>query len=1027
MSIEDTLKRLGLQDYLALFRENHIDLALAAGLSDADLKEIGIASLGHRRKLLAAFGDTPSSEALVERRDVVILFVDLVESTALIRSADPEEAYFLIDAYLNLIDTTVRSSGGTVERHLGDAVMAVFGAPQSQGDEALRAVDFAHRVHELVADLGAQKGVSLKVRVGVAYGHVIVRSAPGEDVSVVGPSVNLAARLSSVAKAGETLLSGHVTKACGTAIVVGPKKKHELKGFDDPVESRLLLGFSHAAHSVFVGRDAELSSFKAALGSCRETRRGSFEVLRGEAGMGKSSLLAQWLNTAAAEGFATHLAQIQSFGAAQTRDVRAAIVTDLMTRAYVEEHHRLWLFPTTKSDNVMLTASSPDLLERNRRRAFEALVQSAAMKMPLVLAFEDAHWADSDMLGLIAECCALAENLPLIVIATTRIEGDRMDSDWMSRIGDVPVTQSTLQPLGIEECQTFATSIAGQAFDAAEAIERSSGHPLYLEQLLRHGQEDSTSRLPHTIHTIIQARIDLLALADRRVARAASVLGQTFELSAIRSLIEDPGYDPQSLVDRHILRRNGQDLSFHHALIRDCIYETVLREERELFHRCAADWYSDKNLARRADHLAQINAPEAALAYFDAAKRAAQDWQYADAARLACNGRASTQEDGLRAKLLDTEAEALFQQNQPEDAIRAYREIQTLPNVDAVLLLKAMIGEITALRLVDRVDAARDLIARAEEIAEHGGHERELSHLKYLRGALLFPTGEFQASLQAHDEALKYARRVNDPERIADALSGRGDALYAQGRMASAREVFDNCLNVCADHGLVRVKAQNLFMRGTVRIYALDWNGALEDALASAELANAIGNARAEVVSRLTASWVYAWTGQLQSAMRQARDGLAVAADAGAIRFKPFLSEALGHALYLDGNHRAAVDCLETAVTDMRSAHAQRFIGPWVLGSLALAIGPGARQAALLEEAETLLASGAIGHNHFQFRRLAIDAAIAAQNPQAARSQAQMLEAFTESDPTPWSDHEIARARRFAADAPLRAVPAGPL
>lgn len=1020
MSVKAILTRLGLSEYVALFETHHVDEGLVADLTDADLKEIGVTSLGHRRKILSAFSNVETQAAMIERRNVVIIFVDLVAFTTLIRSSEPEDAYALSQAFLNLVDKTVTEMGGTVERHVGDAVMAVFGAPTARGDEALRAVNFAYRIHMLVGELGQRRGVELKIRVGVAYGNVITRSAPGEDLSVVGTSVNLAARLSSEAEPGHTLISTDVREACGHVILVGPPNRHQLKGFDAPVESRELLGFSSGASSEFFGRREEIAAFDEVLRSAQASGTGQLIVLRGEAGIGKSALLSEWLARANADGFQTHSVQVHSFGVGQTRLVRADIVSALLERADVSDEDRPWLnvgqsVGLGSADTAIIAAASPELQARNRARAFAALLGAATANEALILAFEDAHWADGDMIELLAECCRQAHKLPLIVVATTRIEGCLLDDAWMERIAPTPCRSYQLGPLQVAECQKMASAVVGADRDMSDAIERSSGHPLYLEQLLRHKQEDKGSRLPNSIHTIIQARIDLLDMTDRHAARAAAVLGHSVDLDALRHVLGDPGYNPHALLERRILRDEPRGLAFHHALIRDCLYESILREDRAAFHRAAADWYESSNLALRADHLAKISAAEAARAYLAAAEQLLSNWQNAEAVRLARAGLGETQSVDLICRLRLILAEALFQQNHTKEAIEEYSRAQSMDGISPVYRLKAMIGEITALRLVDRVSEAEERIETAMAIALAGQHRLELSHLQYLHGALLFPTGDFEASLAAHGEALALAEEVGNIERKADALSGRGDALYAQGRMAEAASVFDACLALCEDHGLLKIKAQNLFMRGTVRIYALDWDGALTDALESAELARNVGNARAEVVSRLTASWVFCWTGRLNEAINQAEIGLKVADDAGASRFVPFLSEALGHALYCQGDREMAVSVLTKAVQDMRAVKADRFIGPWVLGSAALAVGPGKEQDALLSEAETLLQAGAIGHNHFQFRRLAIDAAISAGNREAAAEQARMLSAFTAGDPTPWSNAEIARATAFAS------------
>lgn len=1022
MAVARILNAAGLAEYRKLFEANHIDDFMFAKLSDSDLKDIGIKSLGHRRLILAAIAESDQQKSVVERRDVVILFVDLVGSTELIQSLEAEEAYDLMTDFLNVIRTTVSAAGGTVERHLGDAIMAIFGAPIARGDEALRAAGVACALHKEITDLGIDRTVNLSIRIGLAYGNAIVRTSETEEISVVGPSVNLAARLSTSAQAGETLISDHINQSCGDNLELGSIRTLSLKGFEKSVSAWPLIGVTKTPRNQTFGRESEVRFFETVLADLRASKHGRMVILRGEAGIGKSCMLDRWLDQAVADGVQTFIAQVHDFGGTPARTIATALIDRLWPNVELERTHALWLNAICGSQlsteaSILVDSVSPEIRVKSEAQALTALLKGYTESTPLVIAFEDTHWADGHVQDLIGLCCEVSKSVPLVVVATTRIEGDVLEVDIRSHSSGSDIWTIDLGPLNEDECRLVAESILGRKASVDDVIATSRGHPLYLEQLLRHGLEDRGNSLPHSIHSIVQARIDLLHVKDRRAARAAAILGQSIPLDALRTLLDDPKYSPNALLERRILQNTATGLQFHHALIHQSVYSSILREEREQFHRIAADWFQEKDLARTADHLAQNKDSRAAATYLSAAQLAAQSGNHAEAARISKLGRISASNTDDSAKLILQEANATFELNRPIEAITLYQEAEANAGSSVALQLEAQIGQVIAMRLVDQVDKAGSILARAEAKARAAEFTEFLSQILYLRGSLLFPTGDYTASLASHNEAYELAEIKGTPERLANALSGKGDAFYAQGRMQAARAAFDGCLQICERHNLNRIKAANLFMRGTVRIYALDWEGALSDAHASADLAETVGNVRAEVVSRLTAAWVLAWTGREKAAIEEAKRGVSVAKAAGAKRFEPFLNETLGHAHFLAGNREQAIGHLEAALQGVFDVGAERFIGPWVMGSLALALGPGFRQNALHRDAETLLMSGAVGHNHLQFRRLAIDAAIEASDPASARDHAEKLAKYSAAEPSPWSINEIERANAFVESA----------
>ncbi len=271
--------------------------------------------------------------------------------------------------------------------------------------------------------------------------------------------------------------------------------------------------------------------------------------------------------------------------------------------------------------------------------------------------------------------------------------------------------------------------------------------------------------------------------------------------------------------------------------------------------------------------------------------------------------------------------------------------------------LPAVIGLATALNLLEQMEAEEALLDEAIDAALAAGVEDGLAELYYLKGNIYFPRGDFARSRQLHVEAQRHAHSKDTEAR---ALSGIGDSYYAQGRFVTAHRVFRVCLDVCEQHGLADIEASNRFMLGTVRLYLNQTEGALEDALASAELGRRVGNRRAEIVSRLTAGWALMSMGQAGQARRQVEQGLALAQQIGAARFEPFLNESMVRVLLHEGRHGEAHELALQAWQMVLRHKLEKFIGPWILATLAL-VEPdaSARAGALEQDADWLRAPGA--------------------------------------------------------------------
>ncbi|SPB15786.1 ATP synthase subunit beta [Caballeronia novacaledonica] len=1049
MDVAAWLRSLGMERYEAVFAQNAIDGGVLRSLTADDLKDLGIASVGHRRKMLDALAELRArpahedaaanpNEANGERRQVTVLFADLCGFTKMSREADPEEIVAVLDRYFEKVDRIVEQHGGYVDKHVGDSIMAVFGAPVSHGNDVERAVRAALAITEAMPALSRMLDRPVSVHIGIAGGEVVASgmgSAAHRKYTVTGDTVNLASRLTDAAGPSEILVSEAVRRPLAGRIECAERGALAVKGFAEPVSAWCIVGLRRSAPGrPFIGRIGELRQFRAMLHACLDTRIGRAVLLRGEAGIGKTRLLDEFRREAHDAGFLCHGGLVLDFGAATGRGAIQSIVRGLLSLddsadaqsgveqaigdGLIDRGDALFLqdlvdVPMSLDDRTIYAAMDNAMRIDGRRNVLTRLVERASRRQPRLLSVEDIHWSDGSTLKDIAGLSATVAACPAVLVLTARPSDPAFDETWRAA-GGAPLSLVDLSPLSADEAHVMAASFPGAAADlAARCIARAAGNPLFLEQLLGNAEESDETGVPGTVRSLVQARLDRLDAVDKTVLQAASVLGQLFEKDAVEHLVDGAGAAMEPLLTSLLLRRQGAGFIFHHALIRDAVYDGLLKSRRRELHRRAAQWYDGRDPLLRAEHLDRAADSAAARAYCDAARSQAKAHRHESALRLVERGLQLAGGGSDRVALECLRGDVLHDAGDMPSALAAFEAALEVAESDAQRC-PAWIGRATVKRVTDDLDGAwADLHLAADAAAAHG-FQREAARIHFLRGNLCFPRGDIDGCVREHERSLALAREADDPEQEAAALGGLGDAEYMRGRMISAHDAYSRCIALCKRHGFGRIEVANLPMRAITAWFAGNTNTGLDTALASAAAAEKVRHLRALAVAHHAAwhclrdlgEWDRAWE-HVDPALQCARE----------LKSKRFEGEALAlraESHRIAGRRREALEDIAEALSISRET-GMTYLGASYLGTLARATDDMNIFEDALAEGEALLAAGAVSHNHFLFRRDAIEACIERSRWDEAAHHATAFEDYARREPSLFTGFYVARARALAS------------
>jgi class 3 adenylate cyclase/predicted ATPase len=651
--IAQWLEEIGLSEYAQRFAENGIDISVIRHLTEQDLKDMGVL-LGHRRKMLASIGDltdatmaTPSALAMTdlpavdgaERRQLTVMFCDLVGSTALSAKLDPEDLRGIIGAYHRCCADLVERNGGFVAKYMGDGVLAYFGYPQAHEHDAERSVQAGLALVEALPKLATAAGSPLSMRVGIATGLVVVGdligSGEAQERGIVGETPNLAARLQGIAEPNTVVIADGTRNLLGNLFELKDLGARDLKGIPEPARAWAALRVSSvgsrfdALHTggltALVGREEEFELLLRRW-SRAKTGQGQVVLLSGEAGIGKSRLTAALLEGIAAEPHT----RLRYFCSPQHADSALYPIIGQMERAAGLSHDDKPQMKLDKLDSVLAQTSTSvqdaallaemlslpndgrypalDLAPQQRRqRTLEALTSQLAglaSRQPVLMILEDVHWTDPTSLEAFDRSVDQIKKLRVLLIVTFRPE---FNTPW---VGQSHVTSLTLNRLGERESAAIIARVAGNkklpADVTAEIMERTDGIPLFVEEMTKavlEAKDEGAARrtvaaipvpalaVPASLHASLMARLDRLGPA-KEVAQIGAAIGREFSHALLALVARETKAELRLTLDRLIqaglLFRQGipphASYLFKHALVQDAAYGMLLREPRRALH-----------------------------------------------------------------------------------------------------------------------------------------------------------------------------------------------------------------------------------------------------------------------------------------------------------------------------------------------------------------------------------------------------------------------------------------------------------
>jgi class 3 adenylate cyclase/tetratricopeptide (TPR) repeat protein len=863
----------------------------------------------------------------MERKLATVLFVDLVDSTRLVAGADPEVVRQRVNSYFDHVSRCIVAHGGTVEKFAGDAVMAAFGVPLAHEDDAERALRAALKIVPAVEELG------FSVRIGVESGEVVVED--GDSTFATGEAVNLAARLQQSAPAGTILIGPGVRRLANGRVVAEAAEPVRVGGGVEPLESWKLVSIMSQTERAltrapFVGREIELQLLSNTFSRAVRDRRAHLVTVFGEPGIGKSRLVYEFMESieraTILRGRSLPFGEGVTYWALAEMVKQSAGIADDDPIGDAFEKLRACCESDAIADLLAAAAGLIGASEREHKReellwAARAWAEELARMQPLVLVFEDIHWAEEPLLHVIEHLARTVRDAPLLVVCVTRPELLELRPSWGG--GNLRASAVELAPLTTDESEQLADELQPVSLPPAQralVLEKAEGNPLFLEETVRMLAEHGPGHtIPDTIQALIAARIDALPPEQKQVLQRASVIGRVFWQGAVADLA--PELDVDGLLDSLLMRELvvGEDRStiagerafrFKHILIAEVAYSGLSKAARADLHQSFARWLHD----RTGDELTEIRAhhlDRAVLLRTELQGRAPDDLLHSAATALEGAGRRALTREAFRT------ARSLL-----------LRSAELEPN-----LRRRFLAAHAAWRLLDMNTVTEEMNVVAAE-AEAAGERR-------LQGRALTALGEMALLQRANaDEAQRLIDKAGEVLSDDDDVDVRFDVYEAAGKIAAwrgdlaevdriGREALD-FLRAAGRKDLEAIVIQAVAQNAIITLDVPEAESLVHHAT---ELARQSGSVRARAAALGTQAWLSEIQGHFDDAERNYRQLIELYEDIGNVAGVGSAQMYLGRLLGTSDRREEAESILRDSVRTLKRVgdrghlcEAQRFL-----------------------------------------------------------------------------------------------------
>jgi predicted ATPase/class 3 adenylate cyclase len=936
--IAEWLASIGLEEYAQRFAENAIDLSVVRDLTEQDLKDLGVL-LGHRRKMLRAIAElkgavliTPQTGAKLvprddaERRQLTVMFCDLVGSSALSARLDPEDLRRVIGACHICIAEVIGRYEGIIARYMGDGVLAYFGYPQAHEDDAEQATRAGLALIDAVANLQTDIGAELQVRIGIATGTVVVGDLLGEgaaqEQAVVGETPNLAARLQTLAEPGTVLISASTHRLTGGNFEYRDLGHVTLKGWGESVPAWQLLGTSgvesrfEAQHQTrltpLIGRDEEIDLL---LRRWRHAAQGEgcAVVLSGDPGIGKSHIARALQERLQAEPhitlryfcsahhtnsalfpFISQLERAARYERSDSPAQKLAKLEALLAQSSADADHVAVLanlLSLPPNDRYRLPELSPQDRKEKTFAALLAQLDGLAARQPVLMIFEDVHWIDPTSRELLTVTLERVPRLRVLLLITARPE---FTPPWPghAHVTTLPLTRfSRRDGAALIERVTAGKTLPEEVMN--QILARTDGVPLFVEELTKTVLETGllqerdghyvlnrplpSMAIPMTLHASLTARLDRLAPV-REVAQIGAVVGREFSyelLNAVAGLpigrLEDA---LGQLVRSELVFCRGEVpqavYAFKHTLVRDAAYSGLLKSRRVEVHAAIADAFEQQfpeiveaQPETLAHHLTEAGLFEKAMGY----------WLQA----------------GKKAAMRSANLEAIAHSQRGIEALGHLADGAEKDRLE--LDFQLALGPCLIAIQGPASNKAVATFARARELCERLGEPPEYLQVMFWLATVSVVRGELPQALEAVAALLNAAEARDDRPALINAIRGRAMILFFLGRIVDAREAIERAVEVFsasqeADKMAARAAGQDAGVAMQALMSQVLWvlgdvDGAVTRMAAALERADAVQHAHTHAYVWYYASVLHALRGDPAIAQAYAERCLAISEQHG--------------------------------------------------------------------------------------------------------------------------------------------------